>query len=83
MNTTIEQIKPETIAMIESQAKLAGLSVDDYLRSLIPHENGNERPLHETATPEELSDAYLEWAGSHDPNIPPIPLEALRRESLY
>ena len=36
MNTTLEQVKPETIAIIELRARLTGLSVDDYLRSLLP-----------------------------------------------
>ncbi len=36
MNTSLGQIKPETIAAIESLAGLSGLSVDDYLRSLLP-----------------------------------------------
>ena len=76
MNQSFEQIKPETIALIESQAKQAGLSVDEYLRSLIPHKNGTQTPLHETASPQELANSYLEWADSHDPGIPPIPLEA-------
>ncbi len=29
-------IKPETLVIIERQAKLFGLSVDDYLRALLP-----------------------------------------------
>lgn len=90
MSQTVEQISPETLAMIESQARLAGLSVDDYLKSLMPHgigdgnghENG-QRPLYETATPKELADAITEWAESHDSNAPAIPLESLRRENLY
>ena len=36
MNTMIEQIKPETLAIIERQAKTFGLSVDEYLRNLLP-----------------------------------------------
>ncbi len=36
MNTTIDQIKPETIALIESQAANLGLSIDEYLRRLLP-----------------------------------------------
>ena len=83
MNRSLEQIKPETIALIESQAKQAGLSIDEYLRGLIPETNGTQTPLHETASPHELASAYLEWADSHDSNIPPIPFEALRRENLY
>jgi hypothetical protein len=36
MNATIEQINPETLAIIKRQAKTFGLSVDEYLRSLLP-----------------------------------------------
>ena len=37
MNTTLEQVKPETLAIIEANAERFGLSVDDYLRSLLPN----------------------------------------------
>ena len=87
MNKTMEQISPETIALIESQAKLAGLSIDDYLKSLMPNGIGNEnleeRPLYETATPQELAEAISKWAKSHAADAPAIPLESLRREDLY
>ena len=36
MNQTVEDIRPETIALIESQAKAFGLSVDEYVRALLP-----------------------------------------------
>ena len=36
MNATLEQIKPETIELLEKQATNFGLSVDDYLRQLLP-----------------------------------------------
>lgn len=36
MKTTLEQVKPETIALLEANAKRNGLAVDDYLRSLLP-----------------------------------------------
>ena len=91
MSKTIEKVSHETLVMIESQAKLNGLSVDDYLKSLMPNgngdgnmnENGEDRPLHETATPQELADAITKWAESHTSDAPPIPLESLRRENLY
>ena len=83
MNQTIEQIKPETIARIESQAKLAGLSIDDYLQSLIPKTNGHKSSPKKRLTSEERAKRFLDWANSHDPNIPAIPLESLRRENLY
>lgn len=36
MNQTLEKVRPETIALIESQAKALGLSVDEYVRGLLP-----------------------------------------------
>lgn len=42
MNTTLEQIKPETLALIERQAEYLGLSIDEYLRRLLP---ADEREL--------------------------------------
>ncbi len=87
MNKTLEQISPETIELIESQAKLAGLSIDDYLKSLMPNgkenENVEDRLLYETATPQELANAISKWAKSHSSDAPAIPLESLRREELY
>lgn len=87
MNRIIDQISPETIALIESQAKLAGLSIDKYLKSLMPNgygkENAEERPLYETATPQELAEAIREWAESHEHNSPGLTLEDVSRESIY
>ena len=36
MNPTLEQIKPETLELIKTQAAKFGLSVDEYLRRLLP-----------------------------------------------
>lgn len=44
MNSTIEQVRPETLAIIEANAERIGLSVDEYLRSLLP-ENEQELAL--------------------------------------
>jgi hypothetical protein len=41
MNTTVEQIKPETLALIERQAKAWGMSVDEYLKSILPNGESN------------------------------------------
>ena len=38
MSATLEKIKPETLAIIEKQAKTFGLSVDEYLLSLLPRD---------------------------------------------
>lgn len=36
MSINIEEIKPETLKMLERQAKIFGLSVDEYIRVLLP-----------------------------------------------
>ncbi len=36
MNAIAEQIKPETLALIEKRAKTFGMSVDEYLKSILP-----------------------------------------------
>jgi hypothetical protein len=41
MNATIEQIKSETLEIIKKQANIFGLSVDEYLRSLLPKTENN------------------------------------------
>jgi len=41
MNAILEQIKPETIALIETQAAQSGLSIDEYLRRLLPTNEQN------------------------------------------
>jgi hypothetical protein len=85
MNTLLDQVKPETAEMIVNLAHSRGLSVDDFLKSLLPAGGGREaqRPLYETATSEELAQAYLAWANSHDRNSPSLTLEDVSRESIY
>ena len=85
MSQTVEQIDPETLAMIESQAKLKGLLVDDYLKSLMHNGNSNSEPEphYETATPQERADAYLAWAEGHKSKAPALALEDISRETIY
>lgn len=42
-----------------------------------------ERPLYETATPEELAQAFLAWAHGHSNNSPGLTLEDVSRETIY
>ena len=67
MSSILNQIKPDTAETIAAEARARGLSVDDYLKSLLPQSNGNadEKPLHETATNVEWVRAFREWATSH------------------
>lgn len=82
MHSVLNQIKAETAEMIVAQARARGLSVDDYLRSLLPPTNGEgqEKPLYETATHEEWAKAFRDWASSH-PILPVIADD--RRETIY
>ena len=41
MSATSEQIRPDTLAIIEKQAKNFGLSADEYLRTLLPETEGD------------------------------------------
>ncbi|HXG91094.1 MAG TPA: hypothetical protein VNN73_01840 [Blastocatellia bacterium] len=67
MSSIFEEIKPETAELIAAQAKARGLSVDDYLRSLLPEdaEQAQSPPLYETAKPEELASAFAQWVKDH------------------
>lgn len=66
MSAPIE-IEPETAELLAAEARARGLSIDDYLRTLLPTTNGgpNETPLYESATREEWVHAFREWAASH------------------
>jgi hypothetical protein len=67
MNRFLEHIKPETAELLAAQARALGLSVDEYLRTLLPVGNGErqENPLYETATHQEWAKAFRKWAASH------------------
>ena len=81
-NNGTEEIKPETAQILAAQAKARGLSVDEYLRTLLPEcKSGEEKPLNETASPDEFADAIIEWARSHDPNTPVVLDDS--REAIY
>lgn len=85
MNQTIEQIKPETIVLIESQAKLAGLTVDDYIKSLMPNVNGNdaEKQFYETVASEKRTAALKAWINGPKSDAPALALEDISRETIY
>ena len=42
MRSIIDQIKPDTAEAIAALARARGLSVDDYLKSLLPDSNGSD-----------------------------------------
>lgn len=40
MSSIFDQIKPDTAETIAAEARGRGLSVDEYLKGLLPHANG-------------------------------------------
>jgi hypothetical protein len=40
MSSILDQIKPDTAETIAAEARVRGLSVDEYLKSLLPRSNG-------------------------------------------
>ena len=65
MNTTHEQVKPETLAIIEARARLTGLSVDDYLRSLLPPDE-RDMSLRSDAADDEFEADMITFANDTD-----------------
>jgi hypothetical protein len=61
MNSTIEQIKPETLALIAEQAYQLDLSIDEYLRRLLPV-NDNDLSLRSGADEQEFETDMLAFA---------------------
>lgn len=61
MSTVSEYIKPETLSIIETQAKNLDLSVDEYLRRLLP-KDVQELGLKPDAIESEFEDDMIEFA---------------------
>lgn len=66
MNTLIEQVKPETLAIIEAQAKRLGMSIDSYLRTILPATN-SELALAGDAQTEDFEQDMAMFAETSEP----------------
>jgi hypothetical protein len=44
---------------------------------------GTESPFWRQATPGERAEAFEQWATTRLPDVPDLPVEALRREGIY
>ena len=83
MTVTLE-LKPEVEERIVAEAKASGLSVEMYILSVLEKEAANgEANFALTTTPEEWKKAFLEWARTERPALPPLSDEAISRESIY
>ena len=63
MSAILEDVKPETAAKFAAQAKIRGLSVDEYLRSLLPDEL--DQPREKSLSPAEKAKLWREWIANH------------------
>jgi len=77
MTLTIN-LKPETEAGLAAQARARGLSVAEYVGSLLEQltQSGSEM------TPEQRAAALSEWAKEF-PHVAPLSDDAISRERLY
>ncbi len=80
-----EQLQPDVLARLAEQAKRTGDTVNGFLTRILDEREAagrqGDRPFYETATPEELANAFIEWANSHDPHTPIILDDS--REAIY
>ena len=76
---TITQVLVRITTKSQDEIKL---HLDAMLEQLVQPKQV-QRPLYETATPEELAQAFREWAESHDRNTPMLSDYAVSRESIY
>ena len=65
MSVNIKEIKPETLKMLERQANIFGLSVDEYIRAVLP-KTEKELPL---ASGDEFEADMVAFAET-DENLP-------------
>ncbi len=69
----------KTIELDEPMPDMQG-PVEVTVRPVAP---AQKAPLCETLSPEEWKKTFHAWLDSHDPDLPVLPDEALRRESIY
>lgn len=80
----------EITRLKEGMAETDGSQTDQMLRegragAMFPRPEQGEgnKPFYETATPEEWSRAWREWATDHSPQPLGLPDEAVSRDSIY
>jgi hypothetical protein len=72
--------KDERTIELDEPARDVEADVEVIVRPLGP---SKPAPLCETVSPEKWKTMFHAWVDSHDPDLPVLPGEALRRESIY
>jgi len=75
------KIKPELEAGLLAQAEARGMTLEEYLLSVV--EGTVVQNISGTASAEERAAAFEAWARSHTPFAPPLSDYAVSRESIY
>ena len=77
--TVTLKLKPEIEAGLLAQAKASGMTLEEYLLSLVEASVfSGKQPL----APRERASAYEAWSASHRAT-PPLSDEAVSREAMY
>ena len=78
--TVTLNLKPELEAGLSAQAQASGMTVEEYLLSVV--EGAVLATTQKTLAPEERAAAFEEWSASHRPT-PPLSDYAVSRDSIY
>ncbi len=73
-------LKPEVEAGLLTQAKAAGMTLEDYLLSMV--EGAALPAFHVTLSPEQRANAFEAWSAGHR-LTPPLSDYAVSREAIY
>lgn len=88
MTTITIEIPEPQLAALTAKAKAQGITLQDWFRQVAEREAAevpaemSEAHLQGT-DPDEWARRFHEWAESHNRTKPPLPDEALSRESIY
>lgn len=78
--TVTLSFKPEVEAGLTAQAQASGMTVEEYLHSMV---EGVVFPAaQKTLSPDERAAAFEAWSASHRPT-PPLSDYAVSREAMY
>lgn len=78
--TVTLNLKPEVEAGLLAQAQANGMSLEEYLLSMV--EGAALSASHKTLRPEERAAAFEAWSANHRPT-PDLSDYAVSRESMY
>lgn len=77
MHSALEQIKPETVELLATAVQASGLSVDEYMRSLL----GEPVEPKEEVSPQEKARRWEEFVEKHSVSVNHFVDDS--RESVY